>query len=182
MTMAFFEWTQSANDTLSADGYRIDRIREGRTIWLLHFDDRLRVPAGFRPGAVDWKYRSLTSAKAAAVHVEMQRRRRVKIMRHAFWGVVFSVAAVVVFATLGEMDRSARLVWFAVGMICTGLALREMTHGIIMFSSGSWDYLYEAPRVTVVDSFIARFLVRLVPNPRDPEPDRDGKVRIVPIE
>jgi hypothetical protein len=36
--------------------------------------------------------------------------------------------------------------------------------------------------VTVVDSFIARFLVRLVPNPRDPEPDRDGKVRIVPIE
>lgn len=180
--MAFFDWIQTSDETYRADGYRIDRIREGRILWLLHFDDTAAVPAGFRPDAVEWKYRSLPSAKAAAIHVEMLRRRRVKIMRHAFWGVVFGLAALLVFATLGDVGRNARLAAFVIGLVCTGLALREMTHGIIMYSSGSWDYLYEAPHVTAIDTQIARFLVHLAPNPHDPDPDPDGTVRIVPID
>jgi hypothetical protein len=180
--MPFFDWIRTGKETYRADGYRIDRVREGRILWLLRFDDSTRVPAGFRPGVVEWSYRSLSSAKAAAIHVEMQRRRRVKIMRHAFWGVLFGLAALLVFATLSDMGRNARLAAFVFGLLCAGLALREMTHGIIMYSSGSWDYLYEAPHVTAVDTQIARFLVHLAPNPRNPEPDPDARVRIVPID
>ncbi len=180
--MAFFDWDRTGEATYRAGGYRIDRIREGRTLWVLRFDDRRAVPAGFRPDAVEWKYRSLSSAKAAAVHVEMQRRRLVKIMRHAFWGVLFALVALVLFTTMNQFDRYARLGSFSVGLVCTGLALREMTHGIIMSISGSWDYLYEAPRVTTVDSFVARFLVHLAPYPRNPEDDPESKVRIVPID
>lgn len=180
--MAFFDWIRTGDKTYCADGYRIDRIREGRIRWLLHFDDRGRVPAGFRPDAVEWKYDSMASAKAAAIHVEMLRRRRVKIMRHAFMGVLLGLVALLVFASLGDVGRNARLAMFIFGLVCTGLALREMTHGIIMYSSGSWDYLYEAPHLTTLDTQIARFLVHLAPNPHNPDPDPDEQVRIVPME
>lgn len=153
-TMTTLEWGRS-DDRCTARTLRIERDDDAPSdsIWLLCAE---RPPIGVWKRDLDKRFSTLGAARAAARHIDVVRLRRVKQARHVVLTCLFSASAIWSYQIMALPEQWYRVEWFAVATIAIVVALSEGLSAFLMVIDDGWDYLYEVPRITIVDRAIAR--------------------------
>jgi len=154
--MTTLEWEQSGN-TYYRNGLRIDKLDAPDAAWVLDADI---LPVGVWHRDLGKRYRTLRLARAAAVHMEVVRLRRMKQARHVSLVAVLLFASVWSYRVMERPDQVYRVEWFALAVLAIALALNEGVGAFVMTVDDGWDYRYEVPRVTFLDRAIAGVLLQ----------------------
>ena len=145
-------WTVDGR-THRHEGYRIDPAQGPPPGgWVLHADD---PPHPVIPSIDHSTFSSLKAAKAAAIHHRVLATQRIKLLRHVVVAVMFTIAAMPAFALMGPGTSTRRVVFFALGLVCLMIAIREMVGIVVTVFNEGWDYAYDLPRVTKLDAVVA---------------------------
>lgn len=143
-------------EDLYDNGLRIARIGDARSDWSICC---AVPPIGLWKRDLAKRFTTLTAARAAVVHMEVVRLRRIKQARHLVLTAVFSASAVWSYQIMALPEQWYRVEWFAVATIAVVVALSECLSAFLMVIDDGWDYRYEVPRITVVDRLIARMFL-----------------------
>jgi len=109
--MTTLEWRET-EEGYESSGYRIKRF--GTHEWAIHCDRR-ELPTATRRGSTDMRvFSSLKSARAAALHMELVRIRRLKLIRHVTLSLVMLCLSVGSYVTMATGTQTNRLEWFVI--------------------------------------------------------------------
>ena len=177
--MTTLEWHETAGAYV-CDGYRITRSTERE--WMLALDaSRIRTVAR-RGRHRSQSFGALRSARAAALHLEVIRVRRIKRIRHITLAFVMALVSIASYLTMAAGTPARRLEWFAVSSVAIVLAFNEGIDAFVLMVSDGWDHKYEVPRLTVVDRLVACLVTATLLSCEDvvstPPPPR---VRVIPL-
>jgi len=176
--MTTLEW-QDAHGTYVCDGYRIEP--ESRHRWLLTLDDpRIRMIVGrrFQAGRT---FGSLRSARAAALHLEVVKVRRIKLIRHVTVSIVMIGLSVAFYLTMSAGTETSRLEWFGLAGAALVLALREGVDAFALAVADGWDHRYEVPRISMVDRIVSSAVVAALWRKGDVPSLEEPAVRVIPL-
>jgi hypothetical protein len=154
--MTILEWEQSG-DSYYRDGLRIHRLDAPDVAWVLDADV---LPVGLWHRDLGERYRTLRLARAAAVHMEVVRLRRMKRTRHLVLATALLFASVWFYRVMERPDQLYRIEWFAFAVFAMVLALSEALSAFLMTIDDGWDYRYEIPRITFLDRAISAVILR----------------------
>lgn len=158
------------------NGLHIIKLDDTGSDWLVSAET---MPMGVWKRDLGKRFTTLRAARAAAVHIEVVRLRRIKQARHVALASVFFVAAVWFYHLMALPAQWYRVELFAAATIALVVALSEGLAAFLMVIDDGWDYLYEVPRITFLDRAIAALLLSY-PSPRRGTDDPlDARVRIV---
>ena len=175
--MTTLEREQSSNSYYS-NGLRIDKLDAPDAAWVLDADI---VPVGVWHRDLGKRYRTLRLARAAAVHMEVVRLRRVKKARHVALVAVLLIASVWFYRVMERPDQVYRVEWFALAVLAIALALNEGVGAFVMTVDDGWDYRYEIPRITFLDRAIARVLLQYPTRRMNADAADRSRVRILDV-
>jgi hypothetical protein len=112
-------------------------------------------------------FNSLRTARAAALHLEVVRVRRIKLIRHVTLSIVMLGLSVVFYLTMSAGNEANRLEWFALAGASLVIALSEGIDAFAVVVADGWDYGYQAPRISILDRFVLSVVTSTVwPKPR----------------
>ena len=154
--MTTLDWSETEHGYVSS-GYLITRP-PGEIRWALRVDASL-IPPVRRTTSHARPYASLQSARAAALHLEVVRIRRIKVIRHITLSLVAFVLSVAFYFTMMSGTAANRLEWFALAGIALVVSLSEGLDAFVLIVADGWDHRYEVPRVTVTDRIVASMVV-----------------------
>ena len=165
--MTSLEWIET-EDGYRSGGYEI--TRRGASQWSIQVDSTLKPPLR-RPRSNDeWTFRSLKSARAAALHLEIVRVRRVKLIRHVTLSIVTFGLAVGCYLTMTAAAEMNQLSWFVLSGFALVASLSEGLDAFVLVVSDGWDYRYEVPKLSVLDRSVSFLIVStLWPKPKSVE-------------
>jgi len=150
--MTTLEWSETEEGYESA-GYQIKRF--GTYGWTIGFDSS-ELPTIARRGSTDIRvFGSLKSARAAALHMELVRIRRLKLIRHVALSLMMFSLSVVSYVTMASGTLTYRLEWFVLAGAALFVGLSEGLDAFVLVVSDGWDHRYEVPKVTVLDRIIS---------------------------
>jgi len=150
--MTPLEWSETEEGYESA-GYQIKRF--GTHGWTIYCD-RPELPTVARRGSTDIRvFSSLKSARAAALHMELVRIRRLKLIRHVTLSLMMLCLSVGSYVTMATGTQTNRLEWFVVAGAALFVGLSEGLDVFVLVVSDGWDHRYEVPKVTVLDRIIS---------------------------
>jgi hypothetical protein len=151
------------------DGYAIEPVPGGG--WVV----RVREPHHPVLDTIeDAHFASLKSAKAAAIHHRMMVTRRTKIIRHAVLALAGVLVVIPTFAIVAPGNANGRVVWFVIGLVVLLLTLRELVGLVMLLFSHGWDYAYDRPRLSRLDTAIADMVIALAHSPVRAGRDGEG--------
>ncbi len=180
--MSSFDWHHT-RETDRCNGYRIRRVDAERASWVLEFDGTDAIPLGLRSRDAGRRYRSLRCARAAAVHMEVVRLRRLKLTRHWFLSAVLLTTSVGFYLTMEAADQSSRIEWFLAALAVFVVGFSEGLDGVVILISDGWDHAYDVPRITRIDTWIGRTMARLrTPTSRCDGIEDEPRVRVVAVD
>jgi hypothetical protein len=133
------------------------------------------------PSIDSQRFRSLKSAKAAAIHHRILVIRRMKLIRHSILAILGCLVAIPAFAMMGPGTSTRRVAFFMVGLVVLLLTLRELVGVLMIVFSQGWDSGYDVPRLTVIDRVtvsVASTVGHASVAPTDAEA---GAVHVVPL-
>ena len=161
------------------DGYRIDPANGPQPGgWVLRVDEPEHPVL---PSIDAQRFRSLKSAKAAAMHHRVLTIRRMKLIRHSLLAFLGCLLAIPAFAMMGPGTSTRRVAFFAVGLVVLLLTLREMVGVLMIVFSQGWDYGYDLPRLTSVDRFVVSAATRLGHASVEPDVPDNPSVHVVSL-
>jgi hypothetical protein len=150
--MTTLEWSETEEGYESA-GYQIRRL--GAHGWTISFDSP-ELPTIARRGSTDIRvFGSLKSARAAALHLELVRIRRLKLIRHVALSLMMFCLSVVSYVAMATGTQSYRLEWFVLAGAALFIGLSEGLDAFVLVVSDGWDHRYEVPKVTTLDRIIS---------------------------
>jgi hypothetical protein len=145
------EWSETQEGYESA-GYRIKR--SGTHGWTIRCDPS-ELPNVTRRGSADMRvFGSLQSARAAALHMELVRIRRLKLIRHVALSLMMLSLSVGFYVAMATGTQTYRLEWFVLAGAALFIGLSEGLDAFVLVVSDGWDHRYEVPRVTALDRII----------------------------
>ena len=143
------------------DGYAIEPVPGGG--WVV----RVREPHHPVLETIEnAHFDSLKSAKAAAIHHRLLVTRRTKMIRHAVLALAGVLVVTPTFAIVAPGNANGRVVWFVIGLVVLLLTLRELVGLVMLLLSHGWDYAYDRPRLSRLDTAIADMVIALTHSPR----------------
>lgn len=176
--MTTLDWN-SRGRSHRRDGYRIDPAGgEPPGGWILHVDEPDQPVV---PSIGGQRFRSLKSAKAAAVHHRILVIRRTKLIRHAVLALLGCLFAIPAFAMMGPGTSTRRVAFFVVGLIVLLVTLRELVGVLMIVFSQGWDSGYDVPRLTRIDRLVVSVVSRLSRAPLDTHGNDEAAVHVVPL-
>ncbi len=158
------------------DGYGIEPVPGGG--WVV----RVREPHHPVLETIeDAHFDSLKSAKAAAIHHRMMVTRRTKMIRHAVLALAGVLVVIPTFAFVAPGTSNGRIAWFVIGLIVLLMTLRELVGLVMLLLSHGWDYAYDRPRLSWLDTAIGDFVSALAhaPGVADGDGGDDSPVHVV---
>jgi hypothetical protein len=154
--MTTLEWSETEDGHVSS-GYLITRM--GPAQWVLHVDASL-IPPGKRPRTKHERpFASLRSARAAALHLEVVRVRRIKLIRHTSLAIAMFAMSVAFYVTMMAGTAANRLELFTLAGVSLVVSLSEGLDAFVLLVADGWDHRYEVPRVTVIDRTVTSAVV-----------------------
>jgi hypothetical protein len=139
------------------DGYAIEPVPGGG--WVV----RVREPHHPVLETIeDAHFDSLKSAKAAAIHHRMMVTRRTKMIRHAVLALTGVLVVIPAFAIVAPGNANGKVVWFGIGLVVLLLTLRELVGLVMLLLSQGWDYAYDRPKLSRLDTAIADMVIALM--------------------
>jgi hypothetical protein len=154
--MTTLKWSETTNGYRSG-GYRLTRA--GARRWSMECDASMQPGAGNRRSDEPWVFDSLRSARAAAIHLEVVRVRRIKLIRHATLAIAMFGLSIVFYLTMSAGTEATRLEWFTIAGIALVMSLSESLDAFVLVVADGWDHLYEVPRLTLIDTVVAGVVV-----------------------
>jgi len=161
-------------------GYRIDRIGSVEKPWVVGFDESGVIPLGLFHRDSAKAYPSRRIARAAVVHLEVLRERRIKFVRHVVLAALWLALAVVAYNVMASPGQRFQIEWFAVVLVAAFFFLSETLEGFLVVIDEGWDRFYEIRSVSRTDRFIARLV--FLPFARRAPLDADGespRIRVI---
>ena len=150
--MTTLEWSETQEGYESA-GYQIKRF--GTHEWTINCD-RSELPTFSGRRSTDIRvFGSLKSARAAALHMEVVRIRRLKLIRHVTLSPIALFLSVGSYVTMATGTQANRLEWFVLAGAALYIALSEGVDAFVLLVSDGWDHRYEVPKVTRLDRIIS---------------------------
>jgi hypothetical protein len=117
-------------------------------------------PAARRRRLDDGKiFLSLPSARAAALHLEVVRVRRVKLIRHVTLSIVMFGTSIGFYLTMLAGSEVNRLEWFTLSAVAMFVALSEGLDAFVLVVADGWDYRYEVPKLSIIDRFVSLVVI-----------------------
>jgi hypothetical protein len=98
---------------------------------------------------------SLKSARAAALHLEVVRVRRIKLIRHMTLSMVMFGMSVGFYLTMVAGTEANRLEWFTLSGVAIFVALSEGLDAFVLIVADGWDHRYDVPRLSIVDRVVS---------------------------
>lgn len=152
------------------DGYAIEPVPGGG--WVV----RVREPRHPVLETIeDAHFDSLKSAKATAIHHRMMVTRRTKMIRHAVLGFIGVLVVMPAFAIVAPGNANGKVVWFGIGLVVLLLTLRELVDLVMLVLSEGWDYAYDRPKLSRLDTAIADMAIALMQAPDAAVRDAEGQ-------
>ena len=150
--MTTLEWSETEEGYESA-GYQIKRL--GTHEWTIAIDSP-ELPTVARRGSTDVRvFGSLKSACAEALHMELVRIRRLKLIRHVTLSIMMLCLSVGSYVTMATGAQTNRLEWFVLAGAALFVGLSEGLDAFVPLVSDGWDHSYEVPKVTALDRIIS---------------------------
>ena len=163
--MTTLEWSETDHGYTSG-GYKI--TRSGAKRWSIDFDNSIKALVGRHRAPDAWTFGSLPSARAAALHVEVVRVRRIKLIRHVTLAIVamgFSFAFYIVMSAGTIVNH---LEWFTLASVAMVFALNEGIEGFALLVADGWDHRYEVPHVSMLDRTVSLAVIAIFwPRPQE---------------
>lgn len=157
--MTTLEWNET-NDGYTSGGYQITRA--GAKRWSMELDTSLIPPVVQRRSSEARMFRSLRSARAAALHLEAVRIRRIKLIRHVSLSIVLFGLSVGFYLTMSAGSETNGLEWFTLSAIALVLALSEGLDVFVLPVADGWDRRYDVPRISTVDRVVSHMVLSTV--------------------
>jgi hypothetical protein len=150
--MTTLEWSETEGGYTSG-GYLITRT--GTRQWSMEVDTSVKPPMRRRPRDDGRSFHSLGSARAAALHLEVVRVRRIKLIRHVTLSMVMFGMSVGFYLTMAAGSEANRLEWFTLSGVAIFAALSEGLDAFVLVVADGWDHRYEVPRLSIVDRVVS---------------------------
>ena len=148
--MASLLWDENG-DTHRSRGYRIDHLRDDDPPWLLTLEDVTWPRFVVSARSDGERFRTLRSARAAALHMEVMRVRTAKLTRHIVLALMLLAAAGLLYSAMNVSTESSRIEWFVASLAALVLAWSEALSAFVILISEGWDHGYEVPRLSWID-------------------------------
>jgi hypothetical protein len=157
--MTTLEWNETDSGYRSGP-YQISPVGSGQ--WSLEADPSLKPPV--RQGSSDDAgiFKSLKSARAAALHLEIVRVRRAKLIRHVTLSIVAFGLSVAFYLTMSASSETNRLEWFVLAGAALFIALSEGLDAFVLLVEDGWDYRYEVPKLSMLDRSVSSVVISAV--------------------
>jgi len=128
--------------------------------WVVNVDEPGDIPLGLFPRDFLTTYPTRRLARAAELHLEVLRERRIKFARHVVLAGMWAVAAVSAYNVMAAPGQPFQVEWFVASLVAVFFFLSETLEGFLVVIDEGWDRFYEIRRVTSTDRLIARVVFR----------------------
>jgi len=154
--MTTFERSET-EDGYTSSGYQITRT--GARRWAVEVDSSVKPPIRRRRCDDRREFSSLRSARAAALHLEIVRVRRIKLIRHVTLSMFMFAMSVGFYLTMLAGSVTNRLELFTLSGLAIFVALSEGLDAFVLVVADGWDHLYEVPRLSRVDRVVSATVI-----------------------
>lgn len=154
--MTTLEWSET-EDGYTSGGYQITRT--GTRQWTVNVGTSTKPPIHRRRQDDSQVFHSLRSARAAALHLEVVRVRRAKLIRHVTLSMVMLGMSVGFYLAMAAGSQTNRLEWFTLSGVAIFIALSEGLDAFVLMVADGWDRIYEAPKLSIVDRFVSFMVI-----------------------
>jgi len=150
--MTTHEWSDTATGhTFGA--YEIRRV--GTSRWSIEVNASLKPTLGHRDSDDVRLFNSLRSARATALHLEVVRVRRIKLIRHVTLSIVMLGLSVAFYSAMSAGTEVNRLELFTLAAVSVFVALSESLDAFVLLVADGWDHRYEVPKLSRLDKYVS---------------------------